>query len=301
MTFTALLAFQLYNAAVRKNGSRLMMAARSSLAPLFYGRPHGKYQELLLRDSCLRSMMPDTLKAHVEDTESFSKSGSDITGQGADFLQEEANREVKSFLPFGPTTAETWVKVSNSADFLKNLKKQILEVSLIDTSDGDRKYAKHQCEVTKVRKMVRKSGLFSKPFECSKAQSVSGVELDSQLGSFKKQLGDNYFKYKHNVAISGDYVTQKLPFVCITVEERAKIDSVEIKTKAEIINLCDSNINSMPNLEAPATYMAALERLKAKNAKKDCILALHYEVLLSLEQQTAEAVVVAAEPEGSGE
>ena len=57
----------------------------------------------------------------------------------------------------------------------------------------------------------------------------------------------------------------------------------------------------MSNLEAPATYMAALERLKAKNAKKDCILALHYEVLLSLEQQTAEAVGVAAEPKGSGE
>ena len=85
--------------------------------------------------------------------------------------------------------------------------------------------------------MVRKSGLFSKPFECSKAQSVSGVELDSQLGSFKKQLGDNDFKYEQNVAISGDYVTQKLPFVCIMVEERVKIDSVEIMTKAEIINL----------------------------------------------------------------
>ena len=50
--------------------------------------------------------MPPEVKCYVEATESFSVSGSDTNGQGVDFLQEEANRQVKSLLPTGPVTAE---------------------------------------------------------------------------------------------------------------------------------------------------------------------------------------------------
>ena len=71
MAFTALLAFSLYNAAIRKNNSSLMMASRTVFTPLFHGRPHPKYQEIMLQDTCLRTMVPACRKKQTERSKAF--------------------------------------------------------------------------------------------------------------------------------------------------------------------------------------------------------------------------------------
>ena len=66
-----------------------MTASKSVFMPLLYVRNHPKYQELMLRDSCYREMMPETIKKYCEKNESFTKSDNRLAGQGVDFLQEE--------------------------------------------------------------------------------------------------------------------------------------------------------------------------------------------------------------------
>ena len=126
MNFTFLLSIHLYTAAIRKNNSSIIMASCTAFAPLFYGKSHGKYQELLLRDMCMRVNMPQEVRLYVESTESFSLTGSGTNGQGADFLQEEANREVKSLLPSGAVTQDTWLKVNNTTELVKDMKERLV-------------------------------------------------------------------------------------------------------------------------------------------------------------------------------
>ena len=88
-----------------------------SIPPATYPPTPSKYQELLLRNECIRSMMPASVKQYTCITEAFTKSNS-LSGQGADFLQEECNLDINSFLPSGSISFDVWYKVSCGADSL---------------------------------------------------------------------------------------------------------------------------------------------------------------------------------------
>ena len=113
--FTYLLAFNLYTEATRKNHSLRMTAARIQFGPLFYSFKHPKYQVLHLRDLFERVQMPDEIRSYVESHESFSPSGLQNRGQGGDFVQEESNRLIKSFLPPSIPSQEIWTRVYRKA------------------------------------------------------------------------------------------------------------------------------------------------------------------------------------------
>ena len=81
------------------------MATQTAFASLFYGKSHGEYQELLLRDMCMRRNIQEQVKSYTEFAESLSLTCSGTNGQGVDFLQEEANREMKSL--FACTSCHT--------------------------------------------------------------------------------------------------------------------------------------------------------------------------------------------------
>ena len=106
VTFSYLSGFHLYTEPVRKNHSLSMIGARIQIAPLFYSFHHPKYKQLHLKDLCQRVQMPDELKLYQMKNETFSVSGVSNCGQGADFIHEEINKLVKSFLPPGMPTTE---------------------------------------------------------------------------------------------------------------------------------------------------------------------------------------------------
>ena len=295
MAFTALLAFSFFNAAVRKNNSSLMMASRTVFTPLFYGRPHAKYQELLLRDACLRTMMPPEVLEHTQNTESFSKSGNVLAGQGADFLQEEANRDVKSLLPSGHISSDTWRRVSNAANDLQELKQDMLDVSNVQTNETQRRYLKLDNEVKMVRIMMRKSSMLS-PWETKTPQSVAGKKLDTEIHTINDHTQNNYSIYKQTVSKTKAFPRQKLPLFCLTQEERQKLMSIENKTKAEIVTSLQSLIDDMPDRQAAQYFAGSLEGLTArKTTKQDAFLALYYEACVSIDHQNAQAVVQPAD------
>ena len=89
VTFSYLLAFNLYTEAVTKNHSLRMLAARTEIAPLFYWFRHPKYQQLYLRDLFQRIQMPPELQQYQQENKSFRTSGVSNHGQGADFILRE--------------------------------------------------------------------------------------------------------------------------------------------------------------------------------------------------------------------
>ena len=76
-----------------------MMAAQIQFAALFYSFKHSTYQVLHIRDLFERAQIPDRIRSYVEPHESFSSSGLQNRGQGADFVQEESNKLIKLLLP----------------------------------------------------------------------------------------------------------------------------------------------------------------------------------------------------------
>ena len=87
------------------------MGVRIQFAPLFYSFHHPKYQQLHLRDLWQRVQMPERLKSFIENNESFSLSGKQNASQGCDFIHDELNKRVKSFLSPIMPTPDVWGRV----------------------------------------------------------------------------------------------------------------------------------------------------------------------------------------------
>ena len=91
----------------------------------------------------MRALMPDVVLSHVNANASFTVSGYPNRHQGADFVHEEVNRDVKSFLPPGMPTPEIWLRVCRNTTVLKDMKqraiRQVLRGSMLFlsfTSEG---------------------------------------------------------------------------------------------------------------------------------------------------------------------
>ena len=63
--------------------------------------------------------MPEPLKSLIQNNESFSLSGKQNAGQGCDFIHEELNKRVKSFLPPIMPTPDVWRRVCRKLKELK--------------------------------------------------------------------------------------------------------------------------------------------------------------------------------------
>lgn len=126
---TLLVAFILYNEAIRKNNHGNMMAARIFFAPLFFAGSHPKYQMLHVRVLIDRVQYPPELAVEMNKSESFSASAVDYKDQGADFIHEEKNKFIKSFPPPGVPTGDVWQRACRKSEMLKSLKDNSFSVS----------------------------------------------------------------------------------------------------------------------------------------------------------------------------
>ena len=287
VTFSYLLAFHLYTEATRKNHSRRMMAARVVFAPLFFVGHHPKYQVLHLRDLCNRVQYPPLLKAHVESTESFSVSGVQNRGQGADFIHEETNRLVKSFLPPGMPTEETWLRVCRKASDLRAMKNSALAASGFSEEDSAKRPKKFDSEVLMSRKLFRaNSFIASNPRNKRAMKSVSGAQLDYELCDIKTKAIENYEAYKVSYTKTGMYGQQKLPPLFITPADREQHNKIENKTKVEIKALIREILKEMPDRDIAKSYINDFNKKEKRLKHADCV-ELFYELKTSQDEQIA--------------
>lgn len=284
VTFSYLLSFHLYNEAVRKNNSENIMAARTTFAPLFYIGHHPKYQLLLTRDLVERVNYDEPVKTYVRNTESFTASGDTKKGQGGDFIHEEVNKKVKSFLPpTGIPTQDTWKNIIRKCKKLEEMKKHVLASSGFSDEKQKKRPKKFDHEVTMIRKQFRERLSYVKGQE--NLRSLSGDELDKSLCDFTFTAKQNYIDYKESLSKTRMYGMTKLSPVFVTTHDREEYEKIENKTVDEIKQKIKEIIESMPNKDETIPFELLLNR--KTNKKKHVYVTTYYEALKILDTQLA--------------
>lgn len=246
LAFSYLFSFHLYHCGVRKNDFTAISAAEAAFVPLFAGRPHDIYKRLMLRERHLQVTMPPKLLEYCARTSSFSVSGDALTGQGADFIQEQQNRIQKSFLPPGRITGDIWRKTARTADDLQRRKESLVLLSGFSATDGMRTYPKFDLEVTMVRRLIRGSGLFKDHGNDQPIRSVGGVLLPQGLLNMKHQVQQCHKLFQEEVARSGDFnVRHKAEYVCLSLEEAEARQQNLLKTKDDVIAAIRATLGQM--------------------------------------------------------
>ena len=285
VTFSYLLSFHMFNEAVRKNNSDNMMAARTAFHPIFFVGHHPMYKKLHLRDMVERVSYPKEIGEYLKKTETFSKSGKDNRGQGADFIHEKVNREIKSFLPkAGVPSKKTWVDIIRKVDQLKEMKSALLLNSDINNTTGKKRPKKFHHEITMVRRILRQKGYLSKYNDDSFAlSSLTGESLDHSLCDFNFVIKESYDQYKEEYKNNGEFGSNKPTPVFMTLEERLEYEKIESRTIKEITEKIKNLANSMPNKNESQNVLLRLKKVKRKHE----FVALYKESERSLEEQNA--------------
>ena len=149
----------MYNEGLRKNNSDIMMAGRTVFTPLFYIGHHPKYQHILLRDLIERVNYPPPVKEYMDITESHTASGLPTGGQGDDFIHEELNKTIKSYLQgSGIPTKQMWVNIICKAKIIGSLKDAFIKTTDVDTVNGKKRPKKFEHEINMIRKEIRICG-----------------------------------------------------------------------------------------------------------------------------------------------
>ena len=116
--FTYVYSLFLFRAAVRRNNSEVLLAARTKFSSMFYGFNMTSYQEIDYRDLKMRLLAPPEIQNYIGDNESFSTSGHASKGEGGDFVLENRNKRIKSLIPKGVPTEDVWLQACRSFDTL---------------------------------------------------------------------------------------------------------------------------------------------------------------------------------------
>ena len=200
-----------------------MMSARVQLATLFYSFKHPKYQQLYLRDLCERVRMPNSIKSHVEGHERFSVSNCSNRGQGGDFIQEEANKSIKSFLLPGMPSSEIWKRFCRKAATLKELKELVCD----KTAGKKIRYKRHLHEVRMMRREIRVQNFASQiSYEQNNLISLDGLPLDSDLANLKYTAVENYDHYKEQYGLNSLFGCNIKTPIFVTPREREEKNEI---------------------------------------------------------------------------
>ena len=175
--------------------------------------------------------MPECIRAHIESNESFTVTGVQNRGEGADFIHESTNRTIKSFLPPGTPTPEVWRRVTRNVNDLNTIKELITSNAV-----GHKKYRckLFEREETLLRKSIRKSGISSMPESHNSLRSIDGKMLDYDLCDDIKHIAqENYATFKADLVSTGRYQMKCSRPIFITPEDREEYDKIENKKRGK--------------------------------------------------------------------
>ena len=114
LVFNLLLGLKCFRAGIKKNNSDYAMAGRQKAAPIMFIGKHIIYKSLILNDMKLRVEAPAEVRNFINQNESFSRSGDPCRGEGGNYITETENKHLKSHLPPGVPTVNSWIKASRN-------------------------------------------------------------------------------------------------------------------------------------------------------------------------------------------
>ena len=270
-----------FRAGVRRNNSKFMLAGRQQVAPIMYIGKHRLYRKLIHRDMQTRVEAPAELLSYIESNESYSKSGDPTRGQGGDYVTEEENRTLKSSLPPGIPTLQTWQWTSRCNDILKQNRANVFKNSgVTDTGNETTPLFNFEQEVQCVRAKIRESGILSQPTEPKPLMSLDRKELHPELVNMHLTLTSNYGSYKETQDAS------LLNPVFVTQEDEREYNDIKTSTKGEISTRTGQLIRNFVD-EDLANFYAQQLSIVSKGTKKT-LIDFYYEVKQAVENERAE-------------
>ncbi|MEW8547705.1 MAG: hypothetical protein AB2693_29710 [Candidatus Thiodiazotropha sp.] len=265
---------------VRRNNSVLIQSAKFMSKGLFHGRTHPRYQQIEMVESIQRQLLPEKLKEFMKKHESISRSDCS-KGQGYDFILEEINKGVKSWIRRGVASDNMWLNVCRNYD-------QLLEIrgKIISDSDGNsvRKLDLEDA-ITDWRVCLREKNYCTGDSLIHK--SLSGDILHKDLVNFTAES-----ERKRNYRLMEVFLHQESPDdislkhpVFVTDAEAEKFQAFENQTVPVIQKMILDFIQSMADQEKRATYT---EKFRKEVLKKSKMVHIQFfnEVLEAINETT---------------
>ena len=224
--------------AIRRNNHLLLQASKWMTKELFHGRNHPRYQDIEIYEQFVFQILPDELSSFVQSHCSVSKSGHLSRGQGFDFILEEENKTVKTWLKRGVPTDRTWFTTCRNHQSLKEMRRFVLQQcgqSNLETADRDFKL---EDAINEWRLHLRQTEYLKFEKHDSVLTSISGDVLDQGLLQFTSESNR-----KRAYRIMDMLLHQAPPTdpslqhpVYVLSSEREKLQSVESMSISDIDN-----------------------------------------------------------------
>ena len=117
MTFTFLHAMMMLRRGIRYCQIEPVLAAKSKLALLFFGRNHPRYQELTSHEFRIECIAPNEIKSYMHSAFSMSRTNRPGHYQSGGAVIEEINKQGKKWV-IGVPTQSQWTRSFRNLDML---------------------------------------------------------------------------------------------------------------------------------------------------------------------------------------
>ena len=115
-----------YRMALRRNNSKLALSAVYKLSSLFHGRNHPFYQRIELYSLVQSFLFPSSeVQEQHASFYTISVSGDPSKGEDWDFILENKNKIVKSWIPKGGCKDSYWLTGCRNADMFEKIKEVV--------------------------------------------------------------------------------------------------------------------------------------------------------------------------------
>ncbi|CAG2188307.1 unnamed protein product [Mytilus edulis] len=139
-----------------------------------------------LYDSIQDRMMPDDVRSLSDKYSSITTSGNPSLGEDFDFILEEKNKQLKSWIPKGVPSDKIWLTVCRNNKILEMIKEHCLKLFQIKSEKQDMGKARSlgiDDAIVVYRMLLRRSDYLGKKGD---HVSISGIALDEELTDFSK-------------------------------------------------------------------------------------------------------------------
>lgn len=272
---------------IRRNNTILIQSAKFMSKELFHGRNHPRYQQIEMIESVQRKLCPNELANFIQLHESMSKTREKSKGQGYDFILEEVNKGIKSWIRKGIASDDMWLNVCRNFDVLNDLRSKICNILNLDKGEEYVRKLDLDDAINDWRVFLREKQYLTR--EGILHESTDGKPLHGTLINFTKEA-----KRKRDYRLLEFFLQQDLPDdfslkhpVFVTPDEADHYQSFENQTLEVIDRIIMEMMEGFRDEHTRQTYH---DYFKAKvfRKKKSVHLDFFNEVLEVLNGQALE-------------
>ncbi|XP_060595290.1 uncharacterized protein LOC132749514 isoform X1 [Ruditapes philippinarum] len=275
-----------FRMAVRRNNSSLLKSAKFMTKELFHGRSHPKYQSIEIYDTLQDILMPKEVQTLNDLYSSITTSGNTSTGQDFDFVLEEKNKQLKSWIPKGMPTDEIWQTVCRNNSILEKIKKNTLSLFGIGLESNAFRHIDIEKAVQILQSVFRRTGYLMKTGDHT---SLHGLALDEKLIDFyaestKKRIYNVQREILKEERDDSYFLRQPVP---VTPDERRDYLSIERMTIDELSRQIQQILGTIPDT-FQFQYHNQLFYTEKKGWKKENYVSFLQELADAISKQSSD-------------